>query len=239
MIKKWWCFRDIKRIYISGIEILISITWFAFKEISHAPRIYMQFIFTCNKQILVHSSAWNCNTAITTVITWFESVWTQFALLIIVISPIMKASQAIRHLFWSFSAHIHCRVSALSNWAIIIDAPRLPFLGLFWSTLNILIIAVVIVKETFSTHLAAIFIACCTIVSEVFLAISALNFPRFRRVYLFEILICFTIKIVTLLESYSTKTFFFTSLEHRQTISDIYSIFRPIPHLLSSMNAFL
>ena len=89
----------------------------------------------------------------------------------------MTASQAINHLIGSFSAYVQLEVSALANRAVIIDTfRRPPFIDLFRTILYVIIVSVLVEKETLSAHFAAIFIACCTILPEFILAICAFNF---------------------------------------------------------------
>jgi hypothetical protein len=127
----------------------------------------------------------------------------------------VSASQAFSHLTGSFSAYVHYQVSALANRAVIIEAFCAPFLDLFRTILDIIIVSIVIEKETLSAHFAAIFIACSTILPEFILAISAFNFGKILWVKLFDELICVTIKVVTLHERNPAYILCCTWLEHR------------------------
>ena len=177
MIKKWRRQSNVLRLYIWRFEIFISISPFAFIvcRLRSTIRIEMQWICACNKQRLIHSCV--CNDLTAGAITcWFISVLTEFANLCSFIS--VTASQAISHLSGSFSAYVQLQVSALANRAVIIDTFRPPFFDLFRAIFDIVIVSIVIEKETLSAHFAAIFIACSTILPEFILAISAFNFGK-------------------------------------------------------------
>ena len=175
MIKKWRRHSNVLRVYIGRFEIFSPISPFAFKICRLRSIIQMEWVCADNKQRLIHTCVWIRLTA-GAIKWWFISVLTDFTNLCIWIS--VTASQAFSHQTGSFSAYVHPQVSALANRAVIIEAFCPPFLDLFWAILDIIIVSIVIEKETLSAHFAAIFIACSTILPEVILAISAFNFCK-------------------------------------------------------------
>ena len=176
MIKKWRRQSNVLRLYFGRIEIFMPISPFAFIvcRLRNTIRFEMEWVCARNKQRLIHSCVLNELTA--WAITWgFISVLTDFTNLCCCIS--VTASQALSHLSGSFSAYVQLQVSALANRAVIIDTfSRPPFIDLFRTILYVIIVSVVVEKETLSANFAAIFIACCTILPEFILAICAFNF---------------------------------------------------------------
>ena len=216
MIKKWRRQSYVLWIYIGRFEIFISISRFALKVFRICNTIWirfdMQLVCTCNKQILIQMIVLKWNT-VSTVNIWLISLLTDLAHLSICI--VMTASQAIGHLNGSFSTNVQLHVSAKANRAVIIDTLSTPFLDLFGPILDIIVVAIFIVKETLSAHFAPSFIACSTILTEILSTISAFSIGMIIWVNLFDVLIYFTIKAVTLQERHLANILCCTRLEHR------------------------